>query len=359
MARDRLADLKNNNNNGGGWQQNVSSGSQPSFGNSSYSPQGNTMPPQQPQTYYNQQQQQPQYYQQQQQPYYQQQQQQQPQYPPAASSNGRNINYDVLNSPAMDLNTFFQQRDVISQLIDAINSNSEQIRSVNTRALQEVNQGVANQYRQQVEQLTEETKTLIEKARAGSKMLHASRKGDLNTREAQYKAVLRNLNNAVKTFWSVQNDVKTSNKDQIKRQYKIARPQATDYEIEAAIESGRADVFTQEILSSRVADQQRILGAVQDRQAALEKINRTVGELVSLSQELDALINAQQSMIDEVEVHVLNTNTHVNQGVKQLDQANKSALAARKKKWIIFWIVLVIILVLAGVLAYYFTRPKQ
>jgi t-SNARE complex subunit (syntaxin) len=103
----------------------------------------------------------------------------------------------------------------------------------------------------------------------------------------------------VKSFWQVQNEIKTTQKDQLKRQYKIARPAASDQEIEHAIESGRTDVFGQELLSSRVEEQRRMLGAVQDRQLALDRILKTMEELVELTQELEGLINVRKDSVDK------------------------------------------------------------
>jgi syntaxin 1B/2/3 len=148
-----------------------------------------------------------------------------------------------------------------------------------------------SEYKQKVEELMQQTGNTIEVARSGVKMLQKSKKGDVQTREGLYKTSLKNLQTAVRNFWQAQNEVRSANRDQMIRQYKIARPNATDDEINQALESGQGDIFSQEILSSRVQDQQRILGAVQDRQKALEKIAKSMEELLVLSQELESLIN--------------------------------------------------------------------
>ncbi|KAJ3313397.1 hypothetical protein HDU76_002657 [Blyttiomyces sp. JEL0837] len=190
-------------------------------------------------------------------------------------------------------------------------------------------------------------------------MMKQSRRGDKNIRMQHYKTSVSKVNEAVKAFWQVQSEIKSSNRDQIVRQYRIARPGASDQEIQNALDSGRADVFSQEILSSRVADQQRILGAVQDRQKQLEQITKSMEELVSLTQELQHLIDEQTYLIDETDQHVENTVQAVQSGVAQLEVANKKAASARKKKWIIFWIVLIFLIVVGAAIAIYIKTQKQ
>ena len=145
----------------------------------------------------------------------------------------------------------------------------------------------------------DETNTLISLARQGLKILHASRRGDLTTRQSHYTSTLSKLNIAVRSFWTVQSEVKTSNRDLIKRQYRIARPHATEEEINAAIESGNgaSSVFVQEMMNSRIGERQRALASVQDRQASLEKIAKSMEELVNLNRELEALIHVNLSCI--------------------------------------------------------------
>ena len=115
----------------------------------------------------------------------------------------------------------------------------------------------------------------------------------------------------MQSFFAAQKEVRTTNRDQIVRQYKIARPDASDQQIEQAVEEGRTDIFNSAILSSRVQDQQRILGAVQDRQRSLEKIAASMNELVQMTVELQALIEDQQGMIDLIEETVEGASNYV------------------------------------------------
>ncbi|KAJ3351059.1 hypothetical protein HDU83_009250 [Entophlyctis luteolus] len=175
----------------------------------------------------------------------------------------------------------------------------------------------------------------------------------------QYNFVLQKLQAVTKSFLQVQNEIKLSKRDQIARQYKIARPNASEEEIQQAIDSGRTDIFNEVMLSSRIADGQRILGAVQDRQRELNKVLESMTQLQEIMLEMNTLINNQQPMIDETETAIDNTITNVEGGVTQLSEANKSAIKARRTKWIIFWILLVVVIIVAIIVAIEVLKNKS
>ncbi|KAJ3076317.1 Plasma membrane t-SNARE, secretory vesicle fusion [Podochytrium sp. JEL0797] len=258
----------------------------------------------------------------------------------------------LLLSPAQDMDTFYRQRDLLIQYIARIESNLSLIRQANVRLLQEVNQNNTQKLKSDLDSLTTETSLIVQFCRDGVKMLHRSRKGDKNIRKGQYNFVLQKLQTATRNFLDVQNNIKMSKRDQIARQYRIARPNATEDEIQEAIDSGRTDVFNEVMLSSRIQDKQRVLGAVQDRQKELEKVLSSMTQLQEMMVEMNELIAKQQDMIDDTETHIENTVVDVGLGSDQLTQANKSAAKARKTKWIIFWVVLVILLVIAAIIAW-------
>ncbi|KAJ3206563.1 hypothetical protein HDU82_004434 [Entophlyctis luteolus] len=212
---------------------------------------------------------------------------------------------------------------------------------------------------EQLEDLTKDTSRLLGFARDGVKMLHKSRKGDKKLRMGQYNFVLQKLQAVTKSFLQVQNEIRLSKRDQIARQYKIARPNASEEEIQQAIDSGRTDIFNEVMLSSRIADGQRILGAVQDRQRELNKVLESMTQLQEIMLEMNNLINSQQPMIDETETAVDNTISNVEGGVTQLSEANKSAIKARRTKWIIFWILLVVVIIVAIIVAIEVLKNKS
>ncbi|KAI8828114.1 hypothetical protein BJ741DRAFT_670521 [Chytriomyces cf. hyalinus JEL632] len=182
-----------------------------------------------------------------------------------------------------------------------------------------------------------ETSSIVQATRDALKVLQKSRKADKNTRKG-YEFCLKKLQAAAGSFLNVQNEIKMSKRDQIARQYRIAKPNASEHEIHEALDSGR-DVFAEMMLSSRVADQQRQLSAVQERQKELNKVLESMGALQQLMQEMSDMISVT--------------------GVVQLTDANKKAASARRTKWMIFWIILVIVIIIAAVVAWQVVQNKK
>ncbi|KAI9325711.1 t-SNARE [Zopfochytrium polystomum] len=291
--------------------------------------------------------------------------------PPAGSSytdsNYSNTQYQqpeipdsrILQRPAETLDQFLQQQAAVSELIRLINANANEITSLNRRSLNEVSQTSVAQIRQRIESLNDTTTRLIETARAGVKIMKQSKRGDKSIRQNQYKTSLENLRTAVQLFYNAQKEVRASNRDQIVRQYKIAKPDATDEEVRDAVDSGRTDVFASAIVSGRIQNRQQVLGQVQERQKALEKLAQSMEELVGLMQELRTLIEDQQGMIDLIDEQVEHAVVNVQDANDNLGKAVTSAVNARKNQWRIFWIVLIIVVIIAAIIAIYFALNKK
>ncbi|KAI8854026.1 t-SNARE, partial [Chytridium lagenaria] len=135
------------------------------------------------------------------------------------------------------------------------------------------------------------------------------------------------------------------------------RPDATPAEIERAIEGGGG--FAQQLLSSRVADQRRLLNDVQNRHNEMQKIEQSLEELLNLFQEMEALIDSQQDMINNIEVHAETAVINLEEGSKEMSKAITYRKSTRKKMWWIIVIVLVLLAVIAFVVWFYFFRNQN
>lgn len=139
------------------------------------------------------------------------------------------------------------------------------------------------------------TSDLIQKTRAQIKALSSIQTSDKVANQQQQKALARKLMEVAKEYQSLQQSAKKGYKENLKRQYKIAKPYASDAEIEQVVESGQAgSVFQQELLSSRVNEQRRVLQDVQNRQQDLEKIEKSIVELFNLMQDMQMLLEVKK-----------------------------------------------------------------
>lgn len=138
---------------------------------------------------------------------------------------------------------------------------------------------------------------LIQEARNELKGLTGAPGGDPSVKQVQQKALARKLMDCSREYQSVQQAAKAQYQKNLERQFRIAKPNATREEIQEAIKSGGGGVFQQQIMSSRVADQRRMLQQVQGRQNELEKIEQSLIELVELMQDMQMLLDVCLSLI--------------------------------------------------------------
>ena len=115
-----------------------------------------------------------------------------------------------------------------------------------------------------------------------------------------------------------------------------------------------------QLKTNRSGQANSVLGAVRARHNDIQRIEKTLGELALLFQQLNEQVVYQEDNVQGIEDKtgdVAKDTDHVNQ---QLDQGIKSARRARKLKWWTLGIVVLIIAILAAVLGGYFgTRAKN
>lgn len=115
-----------------------------------------------------------------------------------------------------------------------------------------------------------------------------------------------------------------------------------------------------QLKTNRSGQANSVLGAVRARHNDIQRIEKTLGELALLFQQLNEQVVYQEEQVTRVEEKTEDVNkdtTHANQ---QLDHGIESARRARKLKWWTLGIVVLIIAILAAVLGGYFgTRAKN
>lgn len=153
--------------------------------------------------------------------------------------------------------------------------------------------------------------------------------------EPQVNALDRRIRKAINHYQTVESEFRREVQDQQRRQYLIVRPEASEQEIREATESGGdTQIFQQALMQSdRRGQAQSTLRNVQQRHDAIQQIEKTMMELQSLFQDLDAIVVQQEPMIENIEKQADDTNTHMINANEQLGIATVSARKARRKKW--------------------------
>ncbi|KAK3187570.1 hypothetical protein K4F52_003628 [Lecanicillium sp. MT-2017a] len=180
--------------------------------------------------------------------------------------------------------------------------------------------------------------------------------------DANQKVNVRHVQNADKQVKSVmgrynslESEFAKANKQQIMRQYRIVRPDASDAELQAVAEdTNNGQVFSQALMQSdRQGRARAALSAVQDRHRALEKIEQQVAELAQLFQQVDQLVEQQDAAVTQIEQKGEEVVDNLDKGNEEMGVAVNTARKTRKKKWICLGICVAIVLIIVIVVLIY------
>jgi syntaxin 1B/2/3 len=183
--------------------------------------------------------------------------------------------------------------------------------------------------------------------------------------QPQVDALDRRIRRAINLYQVVESKFRKDVQEQLRRQFLIVKPDATEEQIQEATSDGTdTQIFQQALMNSdRRGQAQSALSNVRQRRTDIQQIERTMLELQQLFQDLDAIVVEQGHMVQNVEQEADKTHENLVQGNVQIDRAIASARAARRRKWIclgvgvaIILVILIIIMVWAGVTGQFVSR---
>jgi syntaxin 1B/2/3 len=241
-----------------------------------------------------------------------------------------------------DPNAILNECREIDQGIDEIEQNLNQLRMLQDRSLGEADTSAGSATSRQLDSLSSATMGLYRSLTDRVRMVKSNAQSQQPKNLAQVGRVDRRLKQAIQEYQQVESTFRKKTQDQMARQYRIVRPDASEQEVRAAVEdtSQGAQVFQQALMQSDRRGQARaVLSAVQDRHAAIQKIEQQMIELAQLFQDMDTLVVQQEEQIVQIEQKGEEVVENLDKGNVELGGAVKSARAARKKKWICLGIV--------------------
>ena len=152
---------------------------------------------------------------------------------------------------------------------------------------------------------------------------------------AQVGSTSRALKSAINQYQTIDNQYTKSLKEQMARQYRIVRPEASEEEVREAVDdTSSQQVFSQALLQgNRRGQAQSALNAVQSRHEAIKKIESQMIELAELFQDMENMVVQQEAAVVNIEQKGDEVVENMDNGTKQIDTAVKTARATRKKKW--------------------------
>ncbi|MCJ1466886.1 Plasma membrane t-SNARE, secretory vesicle fusion [Pseudocyphellaria aurata] len=269
---------------------------------------------------------------------------------------GDDVEMRPLNGQAAqrDPNAILNECREIDRGIDSIERNLERLRFLQTRAIDDPDASQGTQTNRELDNLSTETMTMYRNFGGRIKAIKQQRESGEPRNKPQVGKVDRKLKNAINEYQQVESEFRKKLSEQMARQYRIVKPEASEEEVRAAIEdTSNNQVFSQALLqSNRRGQSQSALRAVQGRHEAIQKIERQMIELAQLFQDVEAAVVQQEPAVEEIETKAGMVNDNVGKANVEIDGAITKARSRNRKKWICLGLVvlLLVIIVLVVVL---------
>lgn len=224
----------------------------------------------------------------------------------------------------------------IDRGIDDIERNLEQLRMLQKRTLDDADSSSSSAANRQLDSLSSDTMALYRSLTERVRTVKSSPESRTPKNNPQVSRVDRRLKAAIQQYQQVESQFRKRTQEQMARQYRIVRPNATEDEVRAAVEDTTGgQVFSQALMQSdRQGRARAALTAVQDRHAALVKIEQQILELSQLFQDMDTLVVQQEAAVMQIEQKGEEVVDNLDKGNEEIGVAVNTARKTRKKKWI-------------------------
>ncbi|KII88644.1 hypothetical protein PLICRDRAFT_54476 [Plicaturopsis crispa FD-325 SS-3] len=260
-----------------------------------------------------------------------------------------------LRSGGDAMSDFYAEISSIQDALKAFNDNVARISDLHSRSLNNMDEATAERNAQQLDELVEDTSALSSTLKRRIKDLE--RKGgsgrDGQIRKQQTALVKSKFVEAIQGYQTVEQQYRQRYKQRLERQFKIVKPDATPEEVKAVVNDDQGgQVFSQALMNSnRYGQADAAYKEVQGRHEDIKRIEKTLGELAQLFNDMSVLVEQQDETINVIESQAANVETDMEVGLGYTEKAVVSARAARKKRWICLVIIIVVLLVIAIVVA--------
>lgn len=147
-----------------------------------------------------------------------------------------------------DPNAILNECRDIDRGIDSIERNLERLRFLQTRAIDDPDASQGTQTNREIDSLGSETMTLYRNFGARIKAIKQQRESGEPRNKPQVGKVDRKLKTAINEYQQVETDFRKKLSEQMARQYRIVKPDATESEVREAIEdTSNNQVFSQAV----------------------------------------------------------------------------------------------------------------
>ncbi|KAG6814302.1 hypothetical protein H0H92_013427 [Tricholoma furcatifolium] len=253
---------------------------------------------------------------------------------------------------------FYTEISSIQDSLRTFNDNVARIGDLHSRSLNNMDDSAAQRNASQLDALVEETSTLSNSLKNRIKDLErqggAGRDGQIRKQQASFTALVKSkFVEAIQHYQSVEQQYRTKYKQRMERQFKIVKPDASPEEIKAVVDDEQGgQIFSQALLNSnRYGASKAAYREVQERHEDIKRIEKTLGELAQLFNDMSVLVEQQDETINAIETQAHAVVQDTEAGLGYTEKAVVSARAARRKRWICFFIIVIVVLIIVGVVA--------
>lgn len=250
---------------------------------------------------------------------------------------------------------FYSEISSLQDSLRTFNDNVSRISDLHSRSLNNMDERSAQQNADQLDQLVNDTSVLSNQLKNRIKSLErqggAGRDGQI--KKQQTALIKSKFVEAIQSYQTVEQQYRQRHKQRMERQFKIVKPDATPEEVRAVVnDDSGGQIFSQALMqSNRYGEARSAYREVQERHEDIKRIEKTLGELAQLFNDMSVLVEQQDEAVTAIETQAQAVEKDMEAGLGYADKAVTSARAARKKRWICFAICIIVLIIIAVVVA--------
>ncbi|RFU33559.1 hypothetical protein B7463_g2782, partial [Scytalidium lignicola] len=251
-----------------------------------------------------------------------------------------------------DPNAILNECREIDRGIDEIERSLESLKALQQRSLDDPDSSAQSGTNRQLDALGSETMTMYRNFAGRIKAIKSMPESGSPKNAPQVGKVDRKLKKAINDYQNVESAFRRKLQEQMARQYRIVRPDASEAEVREAVEdTSNTQVFSQALLQSDRRGQSRAaLSAVENRHQAIQKIEQQMIELAQLFQDMEALVVQQEAAVEAIDQRGEEVVENLDKGTQEIGHAIVSAKARNKKKWWCLGISILIIIIIVVII---------
>ncbi|KAL5604764.1 uncharacterized protein BROUX77_004950 [Berkeleyomyces rouxiae] len=249
-------------------------------------------------------------------------------------------------SGPLDRSTFLNEASTLRTNIQSLNTDIDNIVALHQRALASTDTNASAAVDSAVSEAQDKAIQLKNHlAQLDEDISRTPTSSAAQAKTGQYNTLKKQLQDTVQRLMQTEAEYSRKYREQIARQYRVANPEATEEEVQAATEQDWSNegVFQTALHDSRMRHAQSALGAVRARHNDLQHIERSLQELSLLFDQIDSMTASQGAAIEAVEVKASEAVDNMEAGNKHVDEATAKARHTRKLKW---WCTLLVLFIL-------------